>query len=402
MKNVLVKVFDKIRRILGVKNKKAFPIKYWKKRAKQYGERSVFNISHTEDEMLNVTKRRKNKVIPSEVPNLFILGCERSGSTWVSNIIDSHPDVEFFMEPFADYADIFPGFPERNFYIDHLNKCLIALVEDGYLRLFHLKYLLRKRTGKLYLDKLEKLLVTLYKFISRITRLRLPLRVEQFTSLNLNRKDSDPFLKNKEIKLVAMKELRLNFKVGFLSKLFPKAKFLIIIRNPAVQITSIMRLIKEGHLGEMKKYLCALPEFILRVKRFEKYKLFVDKINWGQDIEDMLIAWWLINYDVLIGDCKRFNLDYKIVYHEDISENPDLRSVDVFSFIGLNYSKEVATYVKDSSTNAHAVNSAVDTQRDSSNYYKKQLGKVDPRLLTKISKVMDSIDIAEELNRYKK
>ena len=35
---------------------------------------------------------------------VFILGCERSGSTWLGNIFDAHADVEFWMEPFADYA----------------------------------------------------------------------------------------------------------------------------------------------------------------------------------------------------------------------------------------------------------------------------------------------------------
>jgi hypothetical protein len=44
---------------------------------------------------------------------IFILGCG-GGSTWVSNILDAHPSVDFYMEPFADYAGIF-GFPEGMF-----------------------------------------------------------------------------------------------------------------------------------------------------------------------------------------------------------------------------------------------------------------------------------------------
>lgn len=331
---------------------------------------------------------------------LFILGCERSGSTWVSNIIDSHPDVEFFMEPFADYANMFPGFPERNYYLSDANKYLISLVRDRYSQLFHLKYLLNKRGGKPFFSNLDKFVVNCYNLISRLIRVRYPVKVDQFTSLNLNRKVSYPFRKNKEIQLVAMKELRLNFKVGLLSTVFPNARFLIIIRNPGAEISSIIRLMNQGHLGELKKSLISLPEFIYGISRFEKYRLLFDKDDWGQSIEDMLIAWWIVNYDVLIEDCKKYNVNYKIMYHEDISEDPDVKSKDIFKFVGLEPTSEVKKYVNESSHDQHKIKSAVDTSRNSVDYYKKQIANISPLLLSKLSKVFKSIDIGGELKEY--
>lgn len=57
---------------------------------------------------------------------VLILGCERSGSTWLANIFDSHPRVNLFMEPFAQYAGLFPGFPDRNVYLEAGNAKLIS------------------------------------------------------------------------------------------------------------------------------------------------------------------------------------------------------------------------------------------------------------------------------------
>ena len=74
--------------------------------------------------------------------NVFLLGCERSGSTWLANIFDAHPDVELWMEPFADYAELFPAVPDRNAWLGQATPALEVAIRQGYARLPGLKGLL--------------------------------------------------------------------------------------------------------------------------------------------------------------------------------------------------------------------------------------------------------------------
>jgi hypothetical protein len=74
------------------------------------------------------------------VETVLILGCERSGSTWLSNILDSHPHVEFIMEPFVPRASLFPGFPGRNTYLANASDEIVRLIKNGYENIHDRKF----------------------------------------------------------------------------------------------------------------------------------------------------------------------------------------------------------------------------------------------------------------------
>lgn len=331
--------------------------------------------------------------------HLFILGGERSGSTWLSNIIDSHPSVEFFMEPFADYAGLFPGYPTRNLYLQNSNNGLKTVLLENFPRLKKRKYILGNRRN----GSLDKILFSIFKVVCKITKCRQPKRIEHLELLNLNKKEMGFFqvnYKNKTIDWYVIKELRLNFQLGLISEVFPFAKYLLIVRHPGAQISSIIRLMKERRLGELKRSLFSLPEYIKDHQRFKKYAPLIDRVNWGKNLDDMLIAWWIINYDTLIEDCKKLNLDHMIVYHEELSEEPNVEIEKLFQYIGIEYSKEVKQFVQMSSTTKKNVRSPLDTMRESTTYYKEQIDKSDMTILRKISQKISSIEVSEELKKY--
>ncbi len=116
---------------------------------------------------------------------VFILGCERSGSTWLSNIIDANPDVEFFMEPFATQIDIFPGFPERNFYLENCRDNLLEFLKGEYEKLPQMKYLFYKRGNHFYIRILDSLAVLFYAAIVNALRCRVPRRLNRILELTL-------------------------------------------------------------------------------------------------------------------------------------------------------------------------------------------------------------------------
>lgn len=337
---------------------------------------------------------------------VFIIGCERSGSTWLANIFDSHPTVELFMEPFADYAGLFPGFPSRNLYLENGDTELVNLVKEYFQRLFALKYPLFYRPGfPLYLKAFDGFLLNQYLRFGKMLRFKSPLKVEWYKVLNLHtsnipvRKQSK---KDPDRTVEVIKELRLNFKVGLLVKAFPNSKYIVAIRHPGAQISSIKKMFQKGHLGELKNSLLSFIDYVRCCDRFNKYWHAIDARNVGNLLESKLILWWLINYDVLIEDIRVNKLNHYIVYNEDISENPGKVVTDVFETCSLDMKQSVREYLNTSSKSRTKHQSPIDTSRDSANYYKQMIAGVDRGLNNAIVEISMQLELEPVLQAYLK
>ena len=202
---------------------------------------------------------------------------------------------------------------------------------------------------------------------------------------------------------IVTKELRLNFKVGLLSKIYPDAKYLVSIRHPGAQINSILKLFKKGHLGELRKNLSSFVEYIDQGKRFNNFWHFACLQDFNNNLELKLLLWWMINYTVLIEDLQLNRLNYRIVYHEELSDTPEKVVLDLFEFCDLNYDEQVKDYVRVSSTEKNSTPSPLNTSRDSANYYKLAINNVSPTLNEIIQKVISTMkaeNIEPTLRKY--
>ncbi len=341
--------------------------------------------------------------------NAFILGCERSGSTWVSNVLDASREVEFFMEPFADYAEMFPGFPNRNLYVDHSNDTLAEVVECGLPALKKAKYaFFYNRTRNLYWKRVDRIIIGMLGSLGRWSGFDVPIRAKQFELLNLNMKDLPIGGHRKKIEiptLSVIKELRMNFKVGLLQRVFPGAKYIIVVRHPGAQLMSIMKLFSTGRLGELRRSLLSLYPHLSCSNRFEKYSGYLRCLDGQSDMREMLLLWWLVSYETAIEDCKRYNVDYLVTYNDAISESPEEEFRKIFSFLKLDYSEEVSSFVSYSSTNSESGSdtiplSSLNTIRDSYNYSNESILNIDNEMKIGIAKLYERYDVCEELRRY--
>ncbi len=342
----------------------------------------------------------------------FILGCERSGSTWLSNVLDACADIEFFMEPFADYAELFPGFPNRNLSIGHHSDALANVLSKGYENLTKKKYpLFYKRDKNLYWKKVDRLVINLFARIGRWQKLSTPLQVKQFQLLNLNLAKVPVnwhVKKNKAPEMIVTKELRLNLKLGLLQSVFPQAKYIIIVRHPGAQIASILKLFERGSLGELRRSLLSLYPYLhaYAPSRFEKYSRHYKQLDKTDGMHEILLLWWLINYETLIEDCKLYGVNYRVVYHEDLSESPMEEYRKLFSYLGLNFSNAVKAYITLSSNGLSSKNidatriSPVNTVRDSSKYVKESISNLDEKMKIGISKLFKNFNVIDELRHY--
>lgn len=343
-------------------------------------------------------------------PQAFILGCERCGSTWLANVLDAHPDVEFFMEPFADYAGLFPGFPSRNLYLDHSSDTMVNMVRNGYDNLAGIKYLLfYNRKRNLHWKRLDKIILYLFTRIGQWKFFSTPDRVKQFELLNLNSANTPikwQTRKNETPPLTVTKELRLNFKIGLLQRVFPHAKYIIVVRHPGAQAASIMKLFDRGNLGELRMSLLSLYAHLHTSSRFDKYSNSYKCLDSESDVREMLLLWWLINYETVIEDCKRYKVEYRIVYNEDLSENPEEGYQQVLTFLGSSYTQEVEAYLTHSTmgpannSNTGAF-SPVNTVRDSSRHSIESISNIDDEMKSRITSLYENLDVIGELSRYR-
>ena len=327
--------------------------------------------------------------------SIFILGTERSGSTWLANIFDSHPGILFYMEPFAEYAEIFPGFPGRNAYIDNPSGSTCDVLEQGYSRLYRMKYPLSFQPGRpQFLRKIDDMAVFLYGSFGKALRYRMPKTVLRYDLLRLNQRNL-PYRwrphKHAESSVCVTKELRLNFKVPALAAVFQKAKAIVTIRHPGAQIQSIMRQFDKGGLSELQSLLSSFPGALLSHPRFQAYWDSIRDLNLTEDLPSILGLWWFVNNEVLIEDLTSSGLQYRIVPHEELSESPHQMIRNLFDLCAIEWRDEVGSYIDWSSNHDTATTSPVDTCRISQSYYKKMIGSVNPALNWAIEQVFQTI-----------
>ncbi len=321
------------------------------------------------------------------LPSVFVLGCERSGSTWVGNILDSHPDVEFFMEPFAPYADFFPGFPGRHG--EFVEDRHIAAVRAGFQALRGSKYPLVYRPGcPAILAATERRLIGLSGRLRK--RLRLPrLTADRYALLNLNTRDVPagrlPMKRSRPTCVVA-KELRANLKIPFLRKCFPDAGFIVCIRHPGAQIASIMRLWERGGLWELRASLGELRQALSGNGRLGRYGRCQPDGN--DSMEALLAAWWFANYDILFGDLASSGARFMIVEHEKLSASPMEGTAQIIGFCGLRDDEQVRRFIKWSTSRKEGEPvSALDTRRDSAAFSASAIRRVPPEVTKAVEDV---------------
>ena len=333
-------------------------------------------------------------------PLSFLLGCERSGSTWLANILDAHAGVELLMEPFAPYASLFPGFPHRHVHVTERSPVLEQQVREGLRAALPIKYSLLYQPGRPV--RLRSIDTTVTNAIDRMHR-RLrgtsPMTALRWKLLNLNHSEIPAQLRVRKEwppAHVVVKELRLNLKVPVLRGAFPDAKYIVIVRNPAAQLTSVRRWLEQGRLHELASALTTLADDVRQSPGLERYRAWLG--DGGRD--DMLVLWWFLNYETALTDLRRTNARVLLIRHEDIAAEPGPGADAVLSFLGLPPSDSVARYVHTSSDAEPRSSSPVDTFRRSAEHSRATIRDADRALVDRLRRVANELPCSEELRGY--
>ena len=333
-------------------------------------------------------------------PLSFLLGCERSGSTWLANILDAHAGVELLMEPFAPYASLFPGFPHRNVHVTESSPVLEQQVREGLRSALPIKYSLSYRPGRpVRLRSIDATVTSAFHRLHRRVRGTSPMPALRWELLNLNHSEIPAQLRVRKEwppAHVVVKELRLNLKVPVLRGAFPDTRYVVIVRNPAAQLTSVRRWLEQGRLRELASALKTLANDVRQDPGLERYRSWLG--DGGRD--DLLVVWWFLNYETALADLRRTNARVLLLRHEDIAAEPVGGADALLSFLGLPPSDSVARYVRTSSDAEPRSTSPVDTFRKSAEHSLATIRGADPALVDRLRRVANELPCSEELRGY--
>lgn len=313
---------------------------------------------------------------------IFILGTERSGSTWVANIFDADPNVELIMEPFADYAHLFPGFPGRFCRVKHPDPDLIDLVRTRWAGLSGTKYALSYRPGRpRILKAVDRQVSSMFHRMAYRTGMAPPRWLLQHELLNLNQaavRVSQHPLKHAALATQVTKELRLNFKSTILTSAFPSARVIVPLRHPVLQVASILGLMGRGRLSELRRDMAGFRTMLRNSVDMQAHWDFASRQanDSGSCSAELLTCWWITSHATLISDLRESGTPYELAWNEELSRSPLTQQQRLFEFAGVPSSRAARRYAEASSRGDAESRSAVSTRRDSSTHVARSLAAV--------------------------
>jgi len=301
---------------------------------------------------------------------IFILGCQRSGTTWLANIFDASPDIILFMEPFAPSYGIFPEFPDTSYFLENSSPYLNNLLQvEMPERLLHYKSLIFRQS--VINPKYFRIERCLANKLRRFVPSRWQEFIRKFELLNLNRMDSSYCLypKNTKPSIWAIKELRLAGKIPVLLKALPSSHFVIIIRHPCATVQSILKWFEQGRLGELRQDLETYFEKIEVQSVSTHYRNLIIRYRKG-NLSHKIALYWRISYETMFRKLEKYQSVQFLVY-EELASNPQKKIKELFDFLNVPFHSNVEHYIDYSSNKPTESPGAIETTRVSSEYYKK-------------------------------
>jgi hypothetical protein len=214
---------------------------------------------------------------------IFLASTGRSGSTWVSNIINYQNKYRYMFEPFhSKYVEICKDFNYRQ-YLRPDNK------EDKYL--IPAQQIISGRIRNKWIDRFNKKL---------ISRRRL------------------------------VKDIRANLLLKWLKTLYKDMKIILLIRHPLAVVNSRMKL----GWGSNIKF------FLEQANLIEDYlEPYMKEIKKTQSVfEDQIYSWCIENYVPL----QQFeSKELHVTFYEDFILKPEETIKSLFNFLSINYKDRI-------------------------------------------------------------
>lgn len=263
---------------------------------------------------------------------VFVLGIERSATTWVSNILDMHSGTELYMEPLSANISLFENWPPRFVEIENTAE-RAAYFWDEFARLKKRKRFLLSRFGDS--DTAWSVDMSLARKFWQFSPF-----ARDFFELNFHRAGTHGYPAKTKNPVQIIKELRLNYNVPLIRDIDPSAKVVVVLRNYAANVQSIAQHIGRGSLAELAQLL---------------------KERYGDLDIHHIFDYWGDSYNRLLSDLDKYNIEHVVVKQEELIQSGRQTLDKLLRFVGLEPEQTVYNYLSESDTSGSGKHS---TDRD--------------------------------------
>lgn len=256
---------------------------------------------------------------------IFVLGIERSATTWVANILDQYPHSDIYMEPLSGFNSRFGKWPDSRFdRLDDIKSKAIYFREEFEMLCGNRRWLLTRLSDSSAAWRADLALAELL-----VRKNCASDGVKDFLELNFHRKTGGRSSSRQPPRHTVIKELRLNYNADLLPELDPDVKVLVVIREMASCVRSIMRHLEKGNLVDLAADL-------------EREYTTVDLAAVG--------SYWVRSYKTLLDTLAKEDVPHRVVSHTALMQNPRAHVEDIFQFLGWEVDEQVEAYLVRSDT----------------------------------------------------
>lgn len=266
---------------------------------------------------------------------VFILGIERSATTWIANLIEAHPTTSVYVEPMSIYTARFKQWPDRFEEITDSETKAKYFKSEFQISKKHKEWLFTKWFQNPLAWQFD---LWLSNFLVRKKIATEAAR--DFSEINFHRKAQLGVAKSDETKLEVIKELRLNFNAHIIADIDKKARVLVVLRDMFANIQSILKHISQGSLIELKSLLLE---------------------HYGHINAETVYNYWKDSYNQLLEKLDQSGVEYLIIQHTELIKNPEREVLKLCNIVGLSDSVPILNYFTESNTEGAGIHS---TNRD--------------------------------------
>jgi hypothetical protein len=260
--------------------------------------------------------------VPPADTAIFLLGAQRSGTTWLGKIFDSHPDVLYRHEP--DHGDTSQA-PLRTLVENWIaNRSQRAAAKRPFFR---------KSWQSAPAFWARSALATLLAAATR-----LPAIGRTIARLSIPDLGSSPHMR------VAIKSIDWCEGVGAFARVLPDSRTIVILRHPCGQVASVMR----GNAGgrfTLREPGTDMPFDEIPTLRFAAAR-GVDEAAFQALPEAARYAWAWVMFNETALNALEGLPNAKIVVYEDLCARPAETARDMFSFAGLDWNSQTVEFLE--------------------------------------------------------